>query len=79
MFWDILPKICSSIIWHENAIRGRNLFTQEGPDVMLHNYRVVSYYIHFFKELVIYKLRIDMDTFQSQRDNTKFMLHNLMW
>ncbi len=28
MFWDTLPEICSSIIWHENAIGGlRNLFT----------------------------------------------------
>ncbi len=27
IFWDILPEICSSIFWHENAIGGlRNLF-----------------------------------------------------
>ncbi len=27
MFWDILPEICSSILWHENTIGGlRNIF-----------------------------------------------------
>ncbi len=28
MYWDILPEICLSILWHENALWGlRNLFT----------------------------------------------------
>ncbi len=31
MFWDMLPEICSSILWHENNIGDlRNLFTHSG-------------------------------------------------
>ncbi len=34
MFWDILPEICSSILWHVNAIEGLgNIFVYSRGDM----------------------------------------------
>ncbi len=46
MFWDILPEICSSILWHENAIGVlRNLFkySRRAMKLSTHQKRIMKF------------------------------------